>query len=134
MMNAARYAIRDLLEGFGLPLETGTGGQTKYNRTRAGMAKSHWADAACVGASTAEVWRVPAGEAQEIRAKSYARPANAQAILITNLRQRALNPFPPPRLPARDIGMCCLWVLGRISWGRGVRIRGGCPFGIGRLR
>ena len=68
MMNAARYAIRDLLEGFGLPVETGAGGQTKYNRTRAGLAKSHWADAACVGASTAEGWRVPAGEAQEIRA------------------------------------------------------------------
>lgn len=69
MMNAARYAIRDMLEGFGLPVETGTGGQTKYNRTRAGLAKSHWADAACVGASTAEGWRVPAGEAQEIRAR-----------------------------------------------------------------
>ena len=101
MMNAARYAIRDLLEGFGLPVETGAGGQTKYNRTRAGMAKSHWADAACVGASTAEGWRVPAGEAQEIRAKGYARPANAQAMLITNLRQRELNPSPSPRLPAR---------------------------------
>lgn len=81
MMNAARYAIRDLLEGFGLPLETGTGGQTKYNRTRAGMAKCHWADAACVGASTAEVWRVPAGEVQEIRAKSYARRGRRQTCL-----------------------------------------------------
>ena len=81
MMNATRYAIRDMLEGFGLPVETGTGGQTKYNRTRAGLAKSHWADAACVGASTAEGWRVPAGEAQEIRAKSYARRGRRQTCL-----------------------------------------------------
>ncbi len=94
MMNAARYAIRDLLEGFGLSVETGAGGQTKYNRTRDGMAKSHWADAVCVGASTAEEWHLPrSGEAQEIRAKSYARPASAQAMLTPNPQQRNIPPI-----------------------------------------
>jgi hypothetical protein len=35
-----------------LLIETGTGGRTKYNRTRLNLDKSHWADAACVGEST----------------------------------------------------------------------------------
>jgi hypothetical protein len=30
----------------------GTGGRTKWNRTRLGLPKTHWLDAACVGAST----------------------------------------------------------------------------------
>ena len=73
MMNATRYAIRSMLQKFDLPLETGTGGRTKFNRTKAGLDKSHWADAACVGESTPEQWHVGAGQVQEIRARSYPR-------------------------------------------------------------
>ena len=73
MMNATRYAIRDMLQNFGLPVEIGTGGRTKYNRTRAGLDKSHWADAACVGESTPERWCVGKGQVQEIRSRSYPR-------------------------------------------------------------
>ena len=40
--------------GHGLPVETGTGGRTKWNRTRRSLPKPHWVDAACVGASTPE--------------------------------------------------------------------------------
>ena len=57
-MNASRYALRDMLRGFGLPVETGTGGRTKFNRTRVGLDKFHWTDAACVGASTPERLRI----------------------------------------------------------------------------
>jgi hypothetical protein len=32
----------------------GTGGRTTWNRTRRGLHKAHWLDAACVGASTPE--------------------------------------------------------------------------------
>ena len=53
-VNATRYKIRDVLGAHGLPVEVGTGGRTKFNRTRRGLSKSHWADAACVGASTPE--------------------------------------------------------------------------------
>ena len=82
MMNATRYAIRDKLAGFGLPIETGTGGRTKFNRTRAELDKSHWADAACVGESTPEQWQIPRGGAvQEIRARSYARRGRRQTCL-----------------------------------------------------
>ncbi|MEG4990140.1 RNA-guided endonuclease IscB [Microcoleus sp. BR0-C5] len=33
----------------GLPVSTGSGGLTKFNRTRLNLPKSHWLDAACVG-------------------------------------------------------------------------------------
>ena len=82
MMNAIRDKIRDMLRGFGLPLETGTGGRTKYNRTRAGLDKTHWADAACVGASTPESWQPVKGAAHRIRAKSYARRGRRQMCLV----------------------------------------------------
>ena len=51
-MNATRWALYHRLAALGLPLETGTGGQTKWNRTRRELPKTHWLDAACVGAST----------------------------------------------------------------------------------
>jgi hypothetical protein len=40
------------LTALGLPLEAGTGGRAKWNRTQRGLPRTHWLDAACVGAST----------------------------------------------------------------------------------
>lgn len=51
-VNATRWALYERLQALGVPLEVGTGGRTKYNRTRQGLPKTHWLDAACVGAST----------------------------------------------------------------------------------
>jgi 5-methylcytosine-specific restriction endonuclease McrA len=53
-VNSTRWALHRRLVDTGLPVEVGTGGRTKYNRTRLGIGKSHWGDAACVGASTPE--------------------------------------------------------------------------------
>jgi 5-methylcytosine-specific restriction endonuclease McrA len=50
-MNATRYALLEQLQLTGLPLEIGTGAQTKFNRIRLGYPKAHWLDAACVGKS-----------------------------------------------------------------------------------
>ena len=57
-VNTTRWALYERLQAAGLPLETGTGGRTKWNRTRRGLPKTHWLDAACVGASTPETLRV----------------------------------------------------------------------------
>jgi hypothetical protein len=57
-VNATRWALYRRLVAMGLPLETGTGGRTKWNRTRRGLPKAHWMDAVCVGESTAERLRV----------------------------------------------------------------------------
>ncbi len=53
-VNATRWALHDRLVRIGLPVECGSGGRTKYSRVRQGLPKSHWLDAACVGASTPE--------------------------------------------------------------------------------
>jgi 5-methylcytosine-specific restriction endonuclease McrA len=53
-VNATRWALFHRLKATGLPLETGTGGRTKWNRTTRDLPKTHWTDAACVGESTPE--------------------------------------------------------------------------------
>lgn len=54
-VNASRWALyRRLQQATGLPIERGTGGRTKWNRTQRRLPKAHWLDAACVGASTPE--------------------------------------------------------------------------------
>jgi 5-methylcytosine-specific restriction endonuclease McrA len=53
-VNATRWALFNRLKGIGLPVETGSGGLTKFNRRRRGLRKAHWIDAACVGHSTPE--------------------------------------------------------------------------------
>jgi 5-methylcytosine-specific restriction endonuclease McrA len=51
-VNATRWKLFRRLQDSGLPLETGSGGRTKYNRSLRGFPKTHWLDAACVRAST----------------------------------------------------------------------------------
>ncbi|EGJ31459.1 MULTISPECIES: RNA-guided endonuclease IscB [Moorena] len=48
-VNSTRNKIAEELIARGLPIEFGTGGQTKYNRCRLDLPKTHWLDAACVG-------------------------------------------------------------------------------------
>jgi len=57
-VNATRWALYRRIEATGLPIEIGTGGRTKYNRSVRKLPKTHWLDAACVGASTPEVLKV----------------------------------------------------------------------------
>ena len=48
-VNTTRWALWRELSDTGLPVSTGTGGRTKWNRTRFGLPKSHTADALAVG-------------------------------------------------------------------------------------
>ena len=48
-VNSTRWALFHKLKASGLPVETGSGGRTKFNRTRRGIPKTHALDAACVG-------------------------------------------------------------------------------------
>jgi 5-methylcytosine-specific restriction endonuclease McrA len=56
-VNQTRWALYRALAAAAaaLPVEMGSGGLTKYNRIGQGLAKTHWTDAACVGASTPQV-------------------------------------------------------------------------------
>src|SRR5260370_24012494 len=51
-VNATRWALNARLKLLGLPVEGGSGGLTKDNRTMRGLGKTHWLDAANVGTRT----------------------------------------------------------------------------------
>ena len=51
-VNATRWTLYERVIALGLPVECGSGGLTKFNRTARHLPKTHWLDAACVGAST----------------------------------------------------------------------------------
>jgi len=53
-VNSTRKELEQRLEVLGLPIECGSGGLTKFNRTARELPKTHWLDAACVGKSTPE--------------------------------------------------------------------------------
>jgi hypothetical protein len=53
-VNTTRFALLSALKETGLPVETGSGGLTKFNRTQQRLEKAHWIDSACVGKSTPE--------------------------------------------------------------------------------
>lgn len=48
-VNSTRWALFNRLKETELPIETGSGGKTKYNRCRLDLPKRHYIDAACVG-------------------------------------------------------------------------------------
>ena len=50
-VNSVRWAVFNIFKATGLPIEVGTGGRTKFNRTKQDYPKAHWIDAACVGTS-----------------------------------------------------------------------------------
>lgn len=52
VVNATRWELFKRLQQTGFPIETGSGGLTKFNRKTRGIEKSHAFDAACVGSST----------------------------------------------------------------------------------
>lgn len=59
-INAARWELYRRLQATRLPVECGTGGHTKFNRTQRTLPKTHWLDAACIGASTPAVLHIQA--------------------------------------------------------------------------
>ena len=84
-VNSTRWALYRSLRETGLDVEVGTGGRTKWNRTRQGYAKAHWTDAACAGKSGAAVSLHPEhrplaieamghGERQRARLNKYGFP------------------------------------------------------------
>ncbi len=51
-VNTTRWVLYEQLKALELPVECGSGGLTKFNRTVRNLPKEHWLDAACVGKST----------------------------------------------------------------------------------
>ena len=70
-VNATRWALFNCLKALDLPIETGPGGLTRFNRTKRGLPKTHWVDAACVGASTPENLKIENVQALRIKAMGH---------------------------------------------------------------
>ncbi|MCK6511010.1 hypothetical protein L6R29_13695 [Myxococcota bacterium] len=68
LSDARQLALRERLCGLGVPLEVGSGGQTKYNRSRQEYRKTHGLDAVCVGMSGERVFVAAEQEVLEIKA------------------------------------------------------------------
>jgi 5-methylcytosine-specific restriction endonuclease McrA len=57
-INTLRWVLFERLRATGLQVEVGSGGRTKWNRVSRALPKTHWLDAAVVGASTPTSLRV----------------------------------------------------------------------------
>lgn len=82
-VNSTRWALESALKEEGFDVESATGGQTKFNRRRLNIPKSHALDAACVGAvKSVSLWNVPSliikcsgrGSYQRTRLNKYGFP------------------------------------------------------------
>lgn len=54
-MNATRYALAEKLKALGVPVFQNTAAQTKYNRARFNLPKTHYYDACCVGEASGDL-------------------------------------------------------------------------------
>ncbi len=70
-VNVTRWALYNRLQTTGLPVEIGTGGRTKFNRTQQMYPKAHWIDAACVGESGACIYLNPKQYYLHIKANGH---------------------------------------------------------------
>ncbi len=70
-VNGTRWALFRQLNATGLSIEVGSGGRTKFNRTRLELPKTHWLDAACIGESTPGKLRVLVLKPLQIKATGH---------------------------------------------------------------
>lgn len=68
-VNSTRWKLFETLKATGLPVRTGTGGQTKFNRIRLGFPKEHWIDAACIGVT--ETLKISIDKILQVKATGY---------------------------------------------------------------
>lgn len=72
-VNNSRWKLWKQIQTFDVPVECGSGGLTKYNRTTRNLPKTHWIDAACVGASTPNLLKIKGVFPLTIRAMGHGR-------------------------------------------------------------
>ena len=73
-INATRNSVFFGLRRTGLPVEAGSGGMTKWNRSKLGVPKSHCLDAACVGdVRTLTGWHQPVLSIKALGRGTYKR-------------------------------------------------------------
>jgi len=96
-VNVTRWALYRRIKETGLPVEVGTGGRTKYNRSVRGLPKTHWLDAACVGASTPSTLNVAGIRPLVITAMGR---GNRQICSLRSVVYFVNHPHGPIRFPS----------------------------------
>ncbi len=117
-VNSTRWKLFNCLKLAGLPVETGTGAQTKFNRTKQGLAKSHWLDSACV----AEVpqLRVLTNQPLLITCKGH---GNRQVIPMDKYGFPRKGYKPKQKVPNWNTGDIVSVIAGKNAGLRNVRIK-----------
>ena len=95
-VNATRWALYNRLKETGLPVEVGSGGRTKFNRTQFGIPKEHALDALCVGnVAVVAGWRRPTAVIKAMGRGAYKRSrTDASGRVIGFLtRSKAIKGF-----------------------------------------
>ncbi|MDM8549237.1 RNA-guided endonuclease IscB [Desulfobacterales bacterium HSG2] len=92
-VNATRWDLFQTLKKYGLPVECGSGGMTKFNRTRRGIPKSHWGDAVCVGKSTPE--KLGTDGVRPLKIKAKGQGGRQKAVLNKYGQPKQHRPLKP---------------------------------------
>ena len=90
-INVTRWKLFGTLRSTGLPLEVGSGGRTKFNRTVQGHPKTHWLDAVCVGES-----------GQSVFVHTEHQPLHIQAVGRQSRQMCRVDKFGFPRTGAKQ--------------------------------
>jgi 5-methylcytosine-specific restriction endonuclease McrA len=79
-VNSTKNSLLKILVKSGLPVETGAGAQTKFNRIKLGYPKAHWIDAACIGDSDISIALNPEAKPLLIKATGH----GSRRMCVTN--------------------------------------------------
>lgn len=125
-INATRWALFRQLKATGLTVTVGTGGQTKFNRSRLGLSKAHWIDAAAAGPVEALTFAT----AQPLLVQSQGQPTRFKTLIDKHGFPRAYRTAPEVwnGIKAGD------WVKATVPNGKSQGTWVGCVAGIRQSR
>ena len=87
-----------------MPVEVGTGGRIKYNRSVRNLPKTHWLDAVCVGESTPETLKINGVQPLQIKAMGHGQRQMCDVDKYGFRRKKKDGTFASPKTVKRIYG------------------------------
>ena len=87
-----------------MPVEVGTGGRTKYNRSIRNLPKTHWLDAVCIGESTPETLKINGMQPLKIKAMGHGQRQMCDVDKYGFRRKKKDGTFTSPKTVKRVHG------------------------------